>query len=333
MAAKTMRLLPLSLVAISACATGDSILGAGDAATGAARSEVAARERGDGDDAGQGAVPAAAANGSASASAHSVATSAAVAASTSTTTTAILHGHNDYLQPAPLQRALALGLGSVEADVFLVDGELRVGHERWQLRAGRTLRALYLEPLRAHVAAHGAEALSRDPLRPFVLLVDIKADGDAVYRALRAELADFAPMLTRFVDGRVERNAVTVVLSGNRPRALLAAERDRWCALDGRLPDLDAVPPPPAALVPWISDAWSRVSDWTGTDELTAAERARLAGLAARARAQGRELRFWGAPDRPEAWQALRDLGIARIGTDRPTQAARWALGAGDAPQ
>ncbi|MBM3961039.1 MAG: hypothetical protein FJ306_03950 [Planctomycetes bacterium] len=332
MAAKTMRLLPLSLVAVSACATGVSILGAGDVATGAPRSEVAARERGDGDDAGQGAVPAAAANGSASASAHSVATSAAVAASTSTTT-AILHGHNDYLQPAPLQRALALGLGSVEADVFLVDGELRVGHERWQLRASRTLRALYLEPLRAHVAAHGSASLSRDPLRPFVLLVDIKADGDAVYRALRAELADFAPMLTRFVDGRVERNAVTVVLSGSRPRALLAAERDRWCALDGRLPDLDAVPPPPADLVPWISDAWSRVSDWTGTDELTAAERARLAGLAARARAQGRELRFWGAPDRPEAWQALRDLGIARIGTDRPTQAARWALGAGDAPQ
>jgi hypothetical protein len=323
MAAKSMRLLPVSLLAISACATGDPILGAGDVPTGAARSEVAARERGDGDDAGQGMAPAAAANGNAGASAAAITAAAA----------AILHGHNDYLQPAPLQRALALGLGSVEADVFLEGGELRVGHERWQLRAGRTLRALYLEPLRAHVAAHGAESLSRDPLRPFVLLVDIKADGDAVYRALRAELADFAPMLTRFVDGRVERNAVTVILSGSRPRALLAAERDRWCALDGRLVDLDAVPPPPADLVPWISDAWSRVSDWTGTDELTAAERARLAILATRARAQGRELRFWGAPDRPEAWQALRELGIARIGTDRPTQAARWAMDAGDAPQ
>ena len=281
--------LQLSLVAISACAAGDPILGDGDVA--------------------------------------------GAATTTAATTTAILHGHNDYLQPAPLQRALALDLGSVEADVFLEGGELRVGHERWQLRAGRTLRALYLEPLRAHVAAHGSESLSRDPLRPFVLLVDIKADGDAVYRALRAELADYAPMLTRFVDGRVERGPVTVILSGSRPRALLAAERDRWCALDGRLPDLDAVPPPPADLVPWISDAWSRVSDWTGTDELTAAERARLASLAARARAQGRELRFWGAPDRPEAWQALRELGIARIGTDRPTQAARWAVVAGDAPQ
>lgn len=310
------RVLLVSLFAISACAAGDPVLGDGD---------------GDGD--GNGAGASAAAEPRAHRADDAAPTNAradAAVAPAAIAATAILHGHNDYLQPAPLQRALALGLGSVEADVFLEGGELRVGHERWQLRAGRTLRALYLEPLRAHVAAHGADALSRDPARPFVLLVDIKADGDAVYRALRAELADFAPMLTRFVDGRVQRGAVTVILSGSRPRALLAAERDRWCALDGRLADLDAVPPPPADLVPWISDAWSRVSDWLGRDELTAAERDRLATLAARARAQGRELRFWGAPDRPEAWQALRELGIARIGTDRPTQAARWATGAGD---
>lgn len=214
------RVLLVSLFAISACAAGDPVLGAG---------------AGDGDGAG--------ASSAAEPEAHrptgaapTNARAGAARAPAATAATAILHGHNDYLQPVPLQRALALGLGSVEADVFLEGGELRVGHERWQLRAGRTLRALYLEPLRAHVAAHGSESLSRDPLRPFVLLVDIKADGDAVYRALRAELADFAPMLTRFVDGRVERGPVTVILSGTRPRALLAAERDRWCALDGRQP-------------------------------------------------------------------------------------------------
>jgi hypothetical protein len=233
--------------------------------------------------------------------------------------TAALHGHNDYLQPVPLRTALQLGLGSVEADVFLEAGELRVGHERWQLRAGRTLRALYLEPLREHVAAHGRV---RADGQPFVLLVDIKADGEAVYGVLRSELAAFAGMLTRCDGDRVTAGAVTVLLSGSRPRALVAADSPRWCALDGRLPDLDAVPPPPVALVPWISDAWSKVSDWRGADELTAAERERIAALAARAHAQGRELRFWGVPDRAEAWVVLRELGVDRIGTDRPRAAA-----------
>ncbi|MBL8755991.1 MAG: hypothetical protein JNK15_22035, partial [Planctomycetes bacterium] len=80
-----------------------------------------------------------------------------------------LHGHNDYLQPVPLAKALELGLGSVEADVFLVDGELRVGHERWQLRPGRTLRSLYLEPLQRHVAANGGQ-VHAGPGPRFVLL-------------------------------------------------------------------------------------------------------------------------------------------------------------------
>lgn len=233
-----------------------------------------------------------------------------------------LHGHNDYLQPVPLRRALELGLGSLEADVYLVDGELRVGHERWQLRKGRTLRSLYLEPLRVAWAQRGARLLPEGA--PLVLLVDIKADGARVYERLAVELAEFAPMLTRFVDGRVAAGAVTVLLSGDRPRAVLAAARDRLCALDGRLADLDASPPPPVALVPWISDTWRRVSDWSGSDELLPEERARVAQLVAKAHAQGRELRFWSAPDRESAWAALFDLGVDRISTDRPQRAAAW---------
>lgn len=234
-----------------------------------------------------------------------------------------LHGHNDYLQPVPLQAALDLGLGSVEADVFLADGELRVGHERWQLRPGRTLASLYLDPLQAWAAAHAGRV--RGDGVPFVLLVDIKADGAAVYGQLRNDLAALPNgFLTRFVEGRIEPGAVTVILSGDRPRALVAADRDRRCALDGRLADLRAEPTPPRDLVPWVSDQWSKVSDWDGKDEFAADECARLADLVETAHAQGRELRFWGAPDREAAWRALLDCGVDRIGTDRPKVAAAF---------
>jgi hypothetical protein len=230
-----------------------------------------------------------------------------------------VHGHNDYLQPVPLRTALALGLGSVEADVFLAGGELRVGHDRSQLRPGRTLRSLYLDPLRAWAAEHAGPA--REGERPFVLLVDIKADGDAAWPVLRRELADHETMLTRFAGGHIERRAVTVILSGDRPWRLVAEEQQRLCALDGRLEDLEATPAPSPALVPWVSAAWSRVSSWTGAGALPAEQRERIARLVARAHALGLELRFWGAPDRPEAWRALQALGVDRIGTDRPREA------------
>ncbi|MBL8731554.1 MAG: hypothetical protein JNN13_04205 [Planctomycetes bacterium] len=230
-----------------------------------------------------------------------------------------LHGHNDYLQPRPLLAALELGLGSVEADVFLQHGELLVGHERWQLRAGRSLRSLYLEPLQRWVDDHGGRV---HDLTPFVLLVDIKADAAAVYDALRRELAPFAGMLTRFVDGRIEPGAVTVLLSGDRPRELVAKDHDRCCALDGRLTDLGRGVP--NALMPWISDQWRRVGDWDGRDDLLPAERARLDGFIAATHAEGKQLRFWGAPDRAEAWLLLHDAGVDHIGSDRPAAAVAW---------
>jgi hypothetical protein len=235
------------------------------------------------------------------------------------------HGHNDYLQPVPLQRALTLGLGSVEADVFLVDGELRVGHERWQLRPGRTLARLYLEPLRAWAEGHGGRV--RADGKPFVLLIDIKADAAVVYEHLRRELLPFVPLLTHWRDGNATPGAITVILSGARPHAQVAAERERCVALDGRLADLDRVPPPSPALMPWLSAPWSQVSDWNGRDEFTAVERQALAALVARVHAAGHELRFWGAPDEPAAWQLFVELGIDRIGTDRPAAAVGWLAG------
>jgi hypothetical protein len=232
-----------------------------------------------------------------------------------------LHGHNDYLQPVPCKRALELGLGALEADIYLVDGELRVGHEVWQLRPGRTLQSLYLEPLRTAFLANGCLRADGQPL---VLLVDIKADGSDVYRALREVLRGYGEMLTRFANGRVEPGAVTVLLSGNRPLQLIAGDNDRWCALDGRFRDLDTEPMVPVDLMPWVSGSWRSISDWTGSDELLHDELLRIHALVAKAHQQGRAVRFWAAPDRREAWAALFDLGVDYICTDQPKNAAKW---------
>lgn len=228
------------------------------------------------------------------------------------------HAHNDYLHRRALQDALQHGFASAEADIFLIDGELRVGHERWLLRPG-TLQSLYLEPLRLLAAAnHGR--ITADGT-PFCLLVDIKADGDAVYLRLREVLAEYRDMLTVFRDKDCTPGAVSVILSGSRPRRLVATEPERLCALDGRPEDLDRNPSP--FLVPWISDAWSKHFG-RGTEELDAAQLQHLRSLVARTHAQGRKLRFWGAPDRAEVWSLQRREGVDLINTDRLLAYAQW---------
>src|SRR5256885_4523438 len=55
------------------------------------------------------------------------------------------HAHNDYEHPRPLLDALDCGFLSVEADVFLVNGQLLVAHDREKTSPQRTLQSLYLD--------------------------------------------------------------------------------------------------------------------------------------------------------------------------------------------
>src|SRR5690606_24450131 len=99
----------------------------------------------------------------------------------------------------------------------------------------RTLKALYLEPLAARIEQHGGRVFKNGP--PFTLLIDIKTDGPATYNALDEQLRPFASMLTRFERGERIDGAVTVVVSGNRPVEIIAADEPRYVGIDGRLSD------------------------------------------------------------------------------------------------
>ena len=226
------------------------------------------------------------------------------------------HSHNDYLHPRPLLDALEQGFCSVEADIWLVDGELLVAHDRKDVRPERTLQALYLDPLSELVKKNGGKVFSGGP--GFTLLVDVKSDATNTYQALRLVLQKYASMLARFQPGLTESNAVTVIISGNRARALMATELSRLAAYDGRLPDLDA--PDSRHLIPLVSDNWTLHFKWRGKPEegpLPDADRTRLQELVAKAHARGQRLRLWGTPDAPAMWKELRDAGVDLINADK----------------
>ena len=75
------------------------------------------------------------------------------------------HAHNDYLHDRPLLDALDHGFCSVEADIFLVDGELLVAHTRSELSKERTLKKLYLNPLRERVKTKRRPSTPKWPRR------------------------------------------------------------------------------------------------------------------------------------------------------------------------
>ncbi|KPC83992.1 MULTISPECIES: phosphatidylinositol-specific phospholipase C/glycerophosphodiester phosphodiesterase family protein [Streptomyces] len=229
------------------------------------------------------------------------------------------HAHNDYLHPRPLHDALAHGFTSVEADIFLVDGELLVAHEAESLDPARTLVSLYLDPLLDRVRAnHGSVHAGHSA--PLQLLIDIKTDGAAAYLALDELLRRYRPMLTRSVHGRVRTGAVTPVISGDRAaRVPMEAQTTRYAFYDGRPEDLGTAAP--ASFIPLISGNWSTTFSWRGTGPFPAAERDRLHTLVSAAHTRGQRVRFWGTPDaagpeRDALWTELVAADVDHLNTD-----------------
>jgi hypothetical protein len=228
------------------------------------------------------------------------------------------HAHNDYEHTRPLFDALDQGFNSVEADVFLVDGKLLVGHTRFDLKPSRTLESLYLDPLVECVRVNGGHVYSRANTR-FWLLIDVKTDAEPTYAALHAVLARYAErypaLLTTIDSNKVAVKAITVVVSGNMAKEAMAKQARRYAGYDGRAPDVDSEVP--ANLMPWVSDNWTNMFKWRGDGQMPDAERAKLKDFVARAHKHGRIVRLWATPEKPAFWAELRAADVDLINTDQ----------------
>lgn len=222
------------------------------------------------------------------------------------------HAHNDYEHTRPLFDALDHGFCSVEADIFLVDGQLLVAHKPSETRPGRTLQALYLDPLRERVRKNGGRVYANGP--EFTLLIDLKQDWQILYPPLRTVLTNYADMLTTFHGQVKETNAITVIITGSRSAKMFSGEKVRWAARDGSLDDLKNDPSP--LLVPWISVDWKSIFHWKGSGTMPPDELRHLDSIVYQAHEQGRLVRFWDAPDFPNFWRTMRTENVDLINTD-----------------
>jgi hypothetical protein len=219
----------------------------------------------------------------------------------------------------PLPAVLRRGLAGLTVPVRPgPHGELFLGPGAPQ--PGRTLRRLVLSPLFARAKARGGR-LCPDQRVPFRLVVEFTGpsrDADTLlraYRMLDQQLRDHAPLLSRCADGELDPGAVTVAIAGIVDvRELLAAQRRRYAFADGSFDDL-GTSSAPAALVPMISEPWSRRFGWDGREPISAEERHLLHALVRSAHEDGRTVRISGLPTgsaraRRAIWTELGAAGV-----------------------
>lgn len=203
------------------------------------------------------------------------------------------HSHNDYNHPQPFYTAYNAGFGSIEADIFLVDGQLFVAHDRADIRTERTLAALYLEPIQKKI----------DSLRPLLLLIDIKTAAKPTLDALLALMEQYKPL--------TNSRHLTIAISGNRPAIADLSSYPAWLFFDGR-PN-EQYPATALEKIALISDNYRKYSS-----------KEQLESVVAAAHKLNKPFRFWASPDNIKAWEELIKLKADYINTDKIPELANF---------
>ncbi len=227
------------------------------------------------------------------------------------------HAHNDYEHTRPLQDALAHGFTSIEADIYLIDNELYVSHDRpLSKKTEKTLLNLYLKPLQEIIRQNKGEVYP-GYTADFFLMIDIKTDANATYQVLKKQLAAFSEMLTTYENGIKKQGAVTIFLSGNRPIELVEQEAFRQLAIDGRPSEVGKYD---ANLMPVISDHYRNHLSWRGKGRLKKEEVEKLRQWIEQAHRHKQRVRLWASPEKKKVWEKLLEIGVDLLNTDQLEQ-------------
>lgn len=215
--------------------------------------------------------------------------------------------HNDYEQASPLWAALEHGFTAVEADVFLVDGQLLLGHGSRDVVPGRTLSSVYLEPLAGLVERRGGLYDGQS----LMLLVDVKSEAGPTYAALHDVLCEYDGLLTQHRHDGTLSGPVRVVVSGHTDLALMEQQLVRYATADARIPHLEETLSP---VVSMVSAKWAKHFTWLGEGPMHRREQAELLRLVGLIHAAGCTARFWGVD--PRTWPALLTADVDQIIAD-----------------
>ncbi len=229
------------------------------------------------------------------------------------------HSHNDYHQPLPLYTAYEAGLGSIEADVFLKNGQLYVAHDSTEIKIGVTLKKLYLEPLARIYAQNGNRAFL-DTGKTLQLVIDIKEAHPLVLAQLVKELKTFHNTF----DFSKNSKAIRIVISGDLPAPAAFKKYPAYLAFDGR-PDV-IYTDSQLERIAMISADFKKYSKWKGVGRWSAAEEVTLKSVINAAHDKGKSFRFWGTPDFQASWKVMEVLGVDWVNTDVPQQLKAYFL-------
>ncbi len=219
------------------------------------------------------------------------------------TSAQIIHSHNDYEQKQPFFAAYDLGFDSIEADLYLKEGQLCVAHDQKDVSTDRTLQKLYIEPLLTKIKENGGYPYPNK--KPLHLLLDLKKQGKEIMQVLETELKPY----------KKELKHVTISISGDMPKPEEFQNYDKMFWFDGR------------KNLNYSKEAFKRIymvsasftdfgKYWAGKEALSKEIGDKISAFVSEMHAKNKKVRLWGTPNTTIGFATLKALRVDVIGTD-----------------
>lgn len=230
-----------------------------------------------------------------------------------------VHSHNDYLQAQTFDLAYQNQVYEIEADVFEVNGELIVAHSKEEINPKNTLKRIYLDRIDSLFNLYKGK-ISADRKYTFSLMIDFKTPFETTFPVLKKQIEEYQDVFNR----NKNNLAVQIVISGNRPAESTFHLYPDWTYFDG----LSTVVYDKKDLkkVTMISDNFKTYSEWNGVGIMPEAEKTCLKNMITSNKKSGKPVRLWGAPDTPQAWATLQELGAEIVNTDQIVQCKTFLI-------
>jgi len=219
------------------------------------------------------------------------------------------HSHNDYEQSTPFFLAYNSHFGSIEADIWDVDGDLFVAHNRSDIKPDRSLDALYILPIVKLFRKNGGKAWNDNP-STFQLLIDVKTSFEPILSLLVEKLKKYPDVF----DSNVNKNAIRIVITGNRPEPKDFSKYPLFIYYDGNLKQ--KYNDQERKRLALYSENLKDFTSWNGQGVIPEQEELKLKQIIDSVHSLTKKIRFWNAPDAANAWKTYMNLGIDFINTD-----------------
>ena len=213
------------------------------------------------------------------------------------------HSHNDYEQTDPFKTAYDAGFGSIEADIFFINGDLIVAHDTIELKRKIKLEDEYLKPLLARVEKNNGFPFA-DSLKKLQMLIDIKTQPANTINQLIVLLKKYPALIKN----------ISWVITGNRPDETLFNTYPSFIFFDGEL--YKNYSAEALKKIMMMSDNFKKYSLWNGENNMTTNDENVVKDAINKSHKLHKPVRFWNAPDNINAWKEFMHLRVDFINTD-----------------